>query len=214
MRKRDPDSDVTLQIRAYFQNAALDTEYGRHLKTFLRKDGESEEVYRLRVNQFMHVGFGESAEPSSTSPKTMGEFMEEFEHRKPGNLPAEKLPMDALNAYIDELISLRGQFMEAAQHGNAGKLKAIIERGFPVNYTNPRNGLTALHLVAAYKARKALRVLLKTGQLDFLIRDWEGRLPSEIAFLYGKDPAVARLLGIKERKQAKAAGIKLTRRPK
>ena len=33
-----------------------------------------------------------------------------------------------------------------------------------------------------------------------------------LAFLYGRDPALARLLTIKERKQADAQGITLTRR--
>jgi len=58
-----------------------------------------------------------------------------------------------------------------------------------------------------------LRGLLKTGDCDFLLRDNRGRLPSEMAYLYGEDVAVARLLGNKERKQAKEQGIKLTRRP-
>ena len=40
----------------------------------------------------------------------------------------------------------------------------------------------------------------ETGQpgCDFLVCDWEGRLPSEIAREYGHDRAMARLLLIKE----------------
>jgi hypothetical protein len=60
---------------------------------------------------------------------------------------------------------------------------------------------------AAYGARPALRVLLNSGGCDFLVRDWEGRLPSEIAREYGHDRAIARLLLIKEVRQARAQGI-------
>jgi hypothetical protein len=38
-------------------------------------------------------------------------------------------------------------------------------------------------------------------------------LASELAYLFGEDHAVTRWLRIDERKQAKAQGIKLTRRP-
>ena len=65
----------------------------------------------------------------------------------------------------------------------------------------------------AAKARRVLRVLLDCGLCNFLLRDKGGRLASELAYLFGHDPAAARLLGIKESKQAEAEGTKLTRRP-
>ena len=104
-------------------------------------------------------------------------------------------------------------FLTAAETGNPIEVGAFIKHGFPVDYQDPQTGQTALHIVAACQARKALRVLLKSKECDFLLRDNQGRLASEMAYLYGRDPAVARLLSIKERKQAEAAGIKLTRRP-
>ena len=104
-------------------------------------------------------------------------------------------------------------FLTAAETGNPIEVGAFIKHGFPVDYQDPQTGETALHIVAACQARKALRVLLKSEECDFLLRDNQGRLPSEMAYLYGRDPAVARLLSIKERKQAEAKGIKLTRRP-
>jgi hypothetical protein len=66
---------------------------------------------------------------------------------------------------------------------------------------------------AATRARKVLRVLLDCGLCNFLLRDKGGRLASELAYLFGQDPAAARLLGVKERRQAEAQGIKLKRRP-
>ena len=61
--------------------------------------------------------------------------------------------------------------------------------------------------------RKVLRVLVECGLCNFLLRDKGGRLASELAYLFGHDPAASRLLGIKERKQAEAQGLKLARRP-
>ena len=111
-----------------------------------------------------------------------------------------------------ELVRIGKEFLDAAERGDETDLQAFIDEGFPVTWQDPNNGLTALHVVAACQARKALRVLLATDQCDFLLRDNHGRLPSEMAYLHGRDAAVARLLGNKERKQAEAQGIKLTRR--
>lgn len=105
------------------------------------------------------------------------------------------------------------KFLSTVETGVPGTIKLFLDRGMPVDYQDPRSGQTALHAAASSRARQALRLLLSTGRCDFLKRDTQGRLASEIAFIYGQDPAMARLLGIKERQQAKAQGIKLTRRP-
>lgn len=44
-----------------------------------------------------------------------------------------------------------------------------------------------------------------SGRCDFLLQDKEGRLASEMAFLYGDDPAAARWLSSHERNHADAA---------
>ena len=106
------------------------------------------------------------------------------------------------------------EFLKAVERGNAPAVGAYIEEGFPANYQDRQTQETALHISAAVKARKVLRVLLDCGFCNFLLRDKGGRLASELAYLFGQDPATARLLATKERKQAEAQGIKLTRRPK
>ena len=105
-------------------------------------------------------------------------------------------------------------FIEAAELGLGKKLQSYIDEGFPVNYQDSRTGKTALHAAASCQARSAVRVLLRSGECDHLLRDKKGRLASEVAYLIGRDPAVARLLGIKERKQGEAQGIQVTRRPR
>lgn len=105
------------------------------------------------------------------------------------------------------LTDLGAALLNAAKQGDAAGLDVLIRQGAPVNVVDAVDRATALHYVAAYDARPALRVLLKSGQCDFLVRDWEGRLPSEIAREYGLDRAMARLLLIKELQQARAQGI-------
>jgi len=105
------------------------------------------------------------------------------------------------------------EFLKAAERGNAPVVGAYIEEGFPANYQDRQTEETALHISAAVRARKVLRVLLDCGLCNFLLRDKGGRLASELAYVFGRDPAAARLLGAKERKQAEAQGITLTRRP-
>lgn len=103
-------------------------------------------------------------------------------------------------------------FHKAVLHGNAHMTEIYINSGFPVNHQSDVSGETALHIAAEVRARNVLRSLLSTDKCDFLIRDYKGRLPSEMAFLYGRDPAVARLLRIKERKQGEENGVRVTRR--
>ncbi len=92
-------------------------------------------------------------------------------------------------------------------------LSGSIEEGFPVNWQDARTGQSALHVGAAAKARRALVILAESGRCDFLLRDKEGRFASEMAFLFGDDPAAARWLRIHERRQAAERGIMLTRKP-
>jgi len=99
------------------------------------------------------------------------------------------------------------ELLKAARRGDAAKLQRLIDQGAPVNYTDESDHATALHYIAAYDARPALRVILGSGKCDFLIRDRNGRQPSEIAREHGQDRAMARLLLIKEMRQAQAQGI-------
>jgi hypothetical protein len=114
----------------------------------------------------------------------------------------------------DSAMNLLGrEFLLTARRGNLRMLSGFIEEGFPVNWQDARTWQCALHVAAAAKARKALVILAESNRCDFLLRDKEGRLASELAFLFGDDPAAARLLRIHERRQAAERGITLTRRP-
>ncbi len=111
------------------------------------------------------------------------------------------------------LVTVGKLFFREVKLGIPGRIQVFLEEGMPVNYQDPKTLQTALHVAASVQARHAIRLLIKTGECDFLVRDKKGRFPSEVAYTAGCDPALARLLGNKERKQADAQGIKLTRRP-
>ncbi|MBI1181522.1 MAG: hypothetical protein GC201_13280 [Alphaproteobacteria bacterium] len=108
-------------------------------------------------------------------------------------------------------VRLGREFIEAARDGDGDLVRAFMEEGFPMAWSEDRNRETALHAAAGSRARPAIRVLVQHWP-DFLIRDRRGRLASELAYLYGEDPAMAHLLGIKERKDALATGRPVARR--
>lgn len=68
-------------------------------------------------------------------------------------------------------------------------------------------GMTALHYAAAFGARQCLRVLVNSGQCNYLLKDHRGRYASELAFSCGKDYAVGVLLSKKQIKQAYEQGV-------
>ncbi len=98
------------------------------------------------------------------------------------------------------------RFLDAAKNGDARTMKELLDPNLPVNVIDPDDRATALHYIATFGARPALRVIVKSRNLDYLLRDGEGRLPSELAREFGHDDAMARLLLIKETRQARAQG--------
>jgi hypothetical protein len=121
-------------------------------------------------------------------------------------------PEETLAARCERALERLGrEFIEAARDGDGDLVRAFMEEGFPMLYSDPRTRETALHAAAGSRARPALRVLVQHWP-DFLTRDHYGRLASELAYLYGEDPATAHMLGIKERKNARATGRDVVRR--
>lgn len=87
------------------------------------------------------------------------------------------------------------QLVESAKHADARGVKRLIEQGADVNVQDDL-GATALHHAAAMGARPCIRLLVKSGKCDYLLRDNKGRYASELA--WARDCAVAELLSKKE----------------
>jgi hypothetical protein len=134
-----------------------------------------------------------------------------------GQIEAIKNLLNGMNEYLKQLahqladrwVDIGERFLAAAEDADSERLEALAAQGAPVNYHDPQNGATALHYVASRGSRPALRVLLKTGECDFLARDNKGRLVSEMAGVYGRDLVMERLLLIKEIRQARQTGVPL-----
>ena len=105
------------------------------------------------------------------------------------------------------VIALTDVFFKAAARGDALTVLAFVHEGFPVNLCDEKTGETALHIAASSNARDVARVLIESGKCDYLLRDRRGYLPSDKAFLFGRNSALARLLAIKEEQQAAANGV-------
>lgn len=116
-------------------------------------------------------------------------------------------PIDpTLAAACERAMSRLGRdWLDSARCGDTATMRAYIEEGFPVTYKDERTGENALHIAAGSQARPVLRLLLPLWE-GYTVRDRQGRLASELAYLYGEDAAMARLLGSKERKEAAATG--------
>lgn len=171
------------------------------------------EELRARIEQRRQAGW--EPKPGDTA-REKTQHWKEFERR----FIRQQFKGKYLPLYMREvrrektMTNLGRELLKAAERGNDLIVGAFIEEGFPANYQDPITGQTVLHVAAGTGARDVLRLLIASGVCYFLVRDRQGRLASELAFLFGRDPAVAHLLRMKERTQAAEQGIKLTRREK
>lgn len=100
----------------------------------------------------------------------------------------------------------RGLFL-AVERLSAEKLAHwLAEPGVNVNVQDD-SGMTPLHHAAARGARPCIRLLVASGQCDYLIRDKQGRYAFELAIEWARDYAVGRLLSMKQAQQAAARGV-------
>ncbi|MCP8685946.1 ankyrin repeat domain-containing protein [Marinobacterium sedimentorum] len=131
---------------------------------------------------------------------------EEFERRR-------KLDFNKQVDSAGSTKKLNEEFLDAIRCGNPARIQAAFDKGASVNYQSDETGFSPLHMAAACGARHAVRALVALDETDYLLRDKQGRLASELAYLGGHQPdvAVSRLLGMKEVKQAEKLGVTLSR---
>ena len=106
--------------------------------------------------------------------------------------------------------AIEGEFYRAAENGDEVAVLAFLAAGFDPNMKRPKWNDTVLQIAATRNARDVVRVLIESGDCDYLVTDQHGYRLSDIAFLFGRNPALARLFEIKERQQAEANGVTLS----
>lgn len=99
------------------------------------------------------------------------------------------------------------QFIEAVENLDVKRVEEIATSGFNVNFVHPVFRDAAIHRVAQTRSRNLLRAFLKAQDINFLLKDSFGRLPSTIAEARHTDKVIQRFLQTKERQQAIAQGL-------
>jgi len=73
------------------------------------------------------------------------------------------------------------ELLECCFTGNGDRASDLIEVGVDVNYESPNSKSRAIHLASGNSAIFVLDVLLSSKNIDLLVKDFQGRLPSALA---------------------------------
>jgi Ankyrin repeats (many copies) len=204
MARRPPlPEQLRERARSSLHSIVYLSDQGKRLVRLLPSDAEPGEFYLRRVSSLRREQ-GVGTDVLGSLPRLDPQI-----RRQDAVEEIKTSVLHNLDLLADSFISLGEQFLAAAEDADPERLEALAAQGAPVNYHDPRNGLTALHYVAAQGARRAFRALLRIGGLDFLARDDRGRLASEMAGAFGQNLAMERLLFRKEIQQARENGIPL-----
>lgn len=115
------------------------------------------------------------------------------------NLKIKDLNVDDNIEY--NLLRLGMDFLKSVRNGRVKRVSEIAKSGFNANFIHPKYGHAAIHDIAYGGSRRLLRAFLEADNIDFLLKDAEGRRASEIAKIHNRDRVIGRYLGIKEASQ-------------
>lgn len=106
-----------------------------------------------------------------------------------------------------KLFELGMEFLEASKSMQVERVAEIAGSGFNVNFRHPMFDYAAIHQIARPRLRALVHAFLKADNIDYLLKDREGRTASVIAKTYHNDRVLHRFFETKERQQARAQGI-------
>lgn len=115
---------------------------------------------------------------------------------------------DFMGRKYEVMFRLGMEFLELTDHtGHIEEFRKIaaIPRLNP-NVQHPVTGWAAVHAIAHHGNWEQMKVLARTGRVNFLIPNKEGELGSHIAIRRKQDKRMIRFLRAKERQQARQSG--------
>lgn len=136
--------------------------------------------------------------------------MKEFKIRRMRGEPALNLSYDDHEDTNEERMSEKStdiEFLYAVCEGNLRKVKQLIGAVENINIRVAGTGGSALHVIAKYQLKDIFKVLRQRTDLDYLARDHEGRLPSQLAMSSEENVGLGALLIRMERQQAIKQGV-------
>ncbi len=115
---------------------------------------------------------------------------------------SESLKIENSKIESDVMSDLGIQLIEAAKEpfDNGQEVKRLLDQGAPVNYRDKLTRATALHYAAGYNDVATVNIIMTHPGVEYLIRDRQGRLASELA--EAVNPELAQLIIDKEAEQA------------
>src|SRR4029077_20142308 len=145
MARRPPlPEQLRERARSSLRSIVYLSDHGKRLVRLLPSEGEPAELYLRRVSSLRReqgVGADMLGSLPGLDPQIFGKQAAVEE--------TKMFILRNLDLLADSFISLGEQFLAAAEDADPERLEAIAAQGAPVNYHDPRNGLTALHYVAA-----------------------------------------------------------------
>lgn len=128
----------------------------------------------------------------------------------------ESMPIEDVKRTIERISLLSAdlptetideQLYYAAYHGVGDLAAEVIVKGADVNYTCPQSGLRPIQIAAGHRAVFVIDELMKSDELDYLVKDKRGRLPSALAVEVADDTRLGSKLMEAEIRQAGERGI-------
>ncbi|MGQ0556018.1 MAG: hypothetical protein ACT4PN_08765 [Nitrospiraceae bacterium] len=103
--------------------------------------------------------------------------------------------------------SLDTEFLIAVCEGNVSKVERLIPSVKNINVRVGGTEGTALHIIAKYQLIDVFKILRRRQDLNYLAKDNEGQLPSDVAMTAYNNVGLDLFLLRKERQQARREGI-------
>lgn len=96
---------------------------------------------------------------------------------------------------VDAADTLHAPFLEAVSRGDTERVRALLQDPkVNVNYAEPTQGFTALHIAAARNAGAIVRLLIASGKCDVSLKDKEDRTAARLAVILADNPVIGRYL--------------------